>query len=103
MSRLGMPVSDTTILRSVRQGINAQTKHAPVRVAGIDEWAWRKGFDYGTIIVDLEQRRVVGLLADRSASSSAAWLRAHPELEIVSRDRAGLFADAARQGAPQAR
>jgi transposase len=98
-----MPVSDTTILRSVRQGINAQTKHAPVRVAGIDEWAWRKGFDYGTIIVDLEQRRVVGLLADRSASSSAAWLRAHPELEIVSRDRAGLYADAARQGAPQAR
>ena len=56
----------------------------------------------GTVIVDLERRRVVDLLPDRSAASTAAWLKAHPEVEIVSRDRAGLYADAARQGAPQA-
>lgn len=103
MSRLGMPVSDTTILRSVKEAARAETKRAPVRVVGIDEWAWRKGLNYGTIIVDLEQRQVVGLLADRSASTSAAWFAGHPELEIISRDRAGLYADAARQGAPQAR
>ena len=72
-------------------------------MAGIDEWAWRKGFGYGTIIVDLERRQVVGLLADRSASTSAAWFKACPELEAVSRDRASLYADAVRQGAPQAR
>ena len=103
MSRLGMPVSDSTILRSLKEAARAQTKHTPVRVAGVDEWAWRKGFNYGTIIVDLEQRRVVGLLADRAASTSAAWFMEHPELEIINRDRAGLYADAARQGAPQAR
>jgi hypothetical protein len=58
---------------------------------------------YGTIIVDLERRQVVDVLADRSADSTAEWLRVHPEVEIVSRDRAGLYADGARQGAPQAR
>jgi hypothetical protein len=103
MSRLGMPVSDATILWSLKGAAWVQTKHTPVRVAGADEWARRKGFNYGTIIVDLEQHQVVGLLADRAASSSAAWFREHPELEINNRDRAGLYADAARQGAAQAR
>ena len=62
-----------------------------------DEWAWRKGLNYRTIIVDIEQRQVVGLLADCSASTSAAWFMEHPELEIINRDRAGLYADAARR------
>jgi transposase len=103
MSRLGMSVSDTTILRSIKEADQPKARHAPVRVVGIDEWAWRKGLNYGTIIVDLEQRQVVGLLADRSTSSSAAWFIEHPELEVINRDRAGVYADAARQGAPQAR
>ena len=47
---------------------------------------------YGTVIVDLERRQVVDLLPDRSAVSTAKWLKAHPEIEIVSRDRAGLYA-----------
>ena len=103
MARLGMPVSDTTILRSVKERAAAQPNRAVVRVVGIDEWAWRKGMNYGTIIVDLERRQVVDLLADRSAATTADWFKRHPEIEIVSRDRAGLYADAARQGAPQAR
>ena len=57
---------------------------------------------YGTVIVDLERRRVVDLLPDRSAASTATWLKAHPEVEIVSRDRAGLYAEGAREGSPQA-
>jgi hypothetical protein len=58
---------------------------------------------FGTVIVDLERRQVVELLADRSAGTAADWFKRHPEIEVVSRDRAGLYADAARQGAPQAR
>jgi hypothetical protein len=58
---------------------------------------------YRTMIVDLERRRVVDLLPDRSAASTAKWLEGHPEIEVVGRDRAGLYADGARQGAPQAR
>jgi transposase len=102
MSRLGMPVSDTTILRGTKESARPEMRHAPVRVVGVDEWAWRKGFNYGTIIVDVEQRQVVGLLADRSASSSVERFKEHPELEVINRDRAGLYADAASQGAPQA-
>jgi transposase len=103
MGRLGMPVSDTTILRSLKGHAGVRSANGAVRVAGIDDWAWRKGASYGTIIVDLERRRVVDVLADRSAETTAGWLKNHPEVEVVSRDRAGLYAEAARQGAPQAR
>ena len=103
MARLGMPVSDTTILRIVKECAGVLPNRAVVRVAGIDEWAWRKGMTFGTVIVDLERRQVVELLADRSAGAAADWFKKHPEIEVVSRDRAGLYADAARQGAPQAR
>jgi len=103
MARLGMPGSDTTILRSVKVQTGAQTKRAVVRVAGIDEWARRKGTNFGTIIVDLERRQVVDLLADRSAATTADWFKEHPEILVINRDRAGLYAEAARQGAPQAR
>jgi class 3 adenylate cyclase len=64
---------------------------------------WRKGTKFGTIVVDLERRRVVDLLADRVAARMADWFKQHPEVEIINRDRDGLYADAARQGAPQAR
>jgi Transposase len=103
MARLGMRVSDTTILRRVKQHAGARLDQAAIRIAGVDEWAWRKGTKFGTIIVDLERRRVVDLLADRVAGRMADWFRQHPEVEIINRDRDGLYADAARQGAPQAR
>jgi transposase len=72
------------------------------RVLGIDDWVWRKGHRYGTILCDLERGKVVDLLPDRSAESTAEWLRAHPGTEIVSRDRASLYAQAATTAAPQA-
>ena len=103
MARLGMRVSDSTILRRVKQHARTRPNRAVIRVAGVDEWAWRKGMKFGTIVVDLERRRVVDLLADRAADRMADWFRQHPEVEIISRDRDGLYADAARQGAPQAR
>ena len=71
MKRLGMPVSDTTILAGLRKYAGARSETgslaSSVRVAGVDDWAWRKGHKYGTIIVDLERRAVVDVLADRSA------------------------------------
>src|SRR5437660_7854357 len=66
-------------------------------------WAWKKGHRYGTILVDLEKRRVVQLLADRSVETSKTWLRKHPEIDLVSRDRGKLFREAATLGAPQAK
>jgi transposase len=103
MRRLGMPVSDTTILASLKEQVSVRSGDSAVHVAGIDDWAWRKGSNYGTIIVDLERREVVDVLADRSAATAASWFKDHPDVEVVSRDRAGLYAEAAREGAPQAK
>ena len=103
MNRLGMPVSDDTILRQLKMRASARGAMTTIRVAGIDDWSWRKGCTYGTIVVDLERREVVDVLADRSTAGTADWLSQHPEIEIISRDRCGLYAQGAREGAPQAR
>jgi transposase len=99
--QLGMKVSGPTLLRRMR------TRCCPapssVRILGIDDWSWKKGVTYGTILVDLELRKPIELLPDRSAETSEAWLRTHPEVEVVSRDRGGDYAAAAKKGAPQAR
>jgi transposase len=71
-------------------------------VLGIDDWAWRKGQTYGSILVALEHHPVVDLLEDRTAATLACWWRDDPQVEIIDRDRAGAYADGARQGAPEA-
>jgi transposase len=103
MNRLGMPVSDDTVLRLLKLRASARGAMTALRVAGIDDWSWRKGCTYGTIVVDLERREVVDVLPDRSTAGTAQWLSRHPEVEIISRDRGGLYAQGAREGAPQAR
>ena len=96
----GMTCSASTVLRLLLH--DPLSAPAPVKVVGVDEWAWRKGQRYGTLLVDLEQRVPIDLLADASAESFAAWLQAHPSVEFISRDRGTAFADGATRGAPQA-
>ena len=103
MNRIGMPTSDDTILRHLKRRAKVRGAELGVRVVGIDDWAWRNGSTYGTIVVDLERREVIDVLPDRSMTGTANWLKQHPEIEIISRDRCGLFARGAREGAPQAR
>jgi transposase len=95
--RLLLPVSKDTLLRVVRRRVAVQIE-AP-RVIGVDDWAFRRGHSYGTIVVDLERRRIIDLLPDREAATVAAWLAARPSVGIIARDRGTGYSKPPPRGA----
>jgi transposase len=98
--RIGVHSSPTTMLR--RMMALSSPSSCQVSLLGIDDWSFRRGRKFGTLLVDLATHRVLDLLPDRNVESAAAWMREHPEIEVVSRDRGGEYASAAVAGAPQA-
>jgi transposase len=101
MDRLGRQTTHQTILRCIMALLPEPI--GKVSQIGIDDFSFRRGRKFGTLVVDLQTHKVLDVLADRSVETSAAWMAAHPELEIVSRDRGGDYAAAARKAASQAR
>jgi transposase len=99
-ARLLIPTSWKTILRRIMA-----VPTPPVGLVtqlGLDDWSFRRRKQFGAILVNLETHRTLDLLPDRSAATAATWMQAHPEIELVSRDRSTEFAKAVTQGAPQA-
>ena len=97
---LGLSLSPDTMLNVIRS--SALPPSSPPRVVGIDDWAWRRGDRYGTIIVDLERHRVVDLLPNRDPETVIAWLQGQPQIDVIARDRGQGYIEAATLGAPQA-
>jgi len=98
--RIGIHSSPTTTLRRIMALTSPSSSQ--VSLLGIDDWSFRRGRKFGTILVDLATHHILDLLPDRTEETAAAWMRKHPEIEVVSRDRGGEYASAAAAGAPQA-
>lgn len=103
-ARIAASVGLQATARTLLRVLHAQplSEPEPPRIIGLDDWAWKKRSRYGAIIVDLERRRPIALLEQRSVEVVAAWLGKHPTIEIVARDRSEEFAAAIREALPQA-
>jgi transposase len=94
--KLAMPISETTVLSSL--SLISLPEIGQVHVVGVDDWRGLRGKRFGSILVNLETHKMVGLLADREAESVRQWLATHPEVDVVSRDRGKTYIDGATDG-----
>jgi transposase len=99
---IGLLLSPDSALYGFKKSSPQTTMTKLPEVLGIDDFAFRRGQTYGTILIDLTTRTPVDLLPNREKVTVEKWFKEHPGAKIVSRDRSAVFADAIREGAPDA-
>ena len=95
---IGLTISPDTLLRLLREA--PETSFTTPRVLGVDDWSFRQGWEFGTLLLDLEKRIPIKLFPNREAATLTTWLQEHPGVEIMSRNRGGAYAEGAKAGAP---
>lgn len=73
-----------------------------VRKVCVDDFAIRKRFSYGTVMVDLETHRIIDMIPSRDTREVKEWLDLYPNIEIISRDGAQIYAVAGHNSHPGA-
>ncbi|WYL93902.1 MAG: ISL3 family transposase [Gloeotrichia echinulata IR180] len=98
--RLGLNISRNTLLNLVRR--IPLPSFTSLKFVGVDDFCFRKCKTYGTIVVNLENNQPITLLKDRSSETLSSWLKEHPGIKVVSRDRAKAYEKGIKEGAPEA-
>ncbi len=98
----GFTSSPSTLLRRAHHAIVPDVTDAPLKIIGVDDFAFQRGLNYGTIIVNHENKKVIDLLPDRTSKTLTTWLKLHPTIEFITRDRSFEYGKACTDGAPQA-
>ena len=99
----GFTSSSATLLRRAHQAIVPDVINVALKIIGVDDFAFQRGLNYGTIIVNHENKKVIDLLPDRTATMLSTWLKLRPSIKIITRDRSFEYAKGCTDGAPQAK
>ena len=104
MYKFGINISHDTILRDLKKLPKDLIKvDKAVTNIGVDDFAFKKGKHYCTLICDLDKRKVLEILPSRNKEDLLEWLKKYPQIKLVSKDVSITYASAVKEALPKAK